>query len=42
MNLVGLAYNPEHAKELADIIKVTVVGNRARILARKIRLDHWM
>ncbi len=36
MMIVGQISNPEEAKEIESIAKYIVIGNRARVLARKI------
>lgn len=37
MKIVGQISTPEEAKEMEFVVKVSVVGNRARILAEKIK-----
>ena len=45
MMIVGQISTPEEAKEIEFIAKSLVIGNRARVLARKITLKeviHWI
>jgi len=37
MKIVGQVSNTDEAKEIESIVKAMVVGNRARILAERIR-----
>jgi hypothetical protein len=39
MKIVGQISSPEEAKEMEFIVKALVVGNRARILAEKIKRE---
>jgi len=39
MKIVGQITTPEEAKEMEFAVKVTVVGNRARVLASKIKKE---
>jgi len=41
MKIVGQVSTPEEAKEMEFAVKVTVVGNRARILALKAKKE-WI
>lgn len=37
MKIVGQISTPEEAKEMEFIVKMLVVGNRARVLAEKVK-----
>ncbi len=39
MKIVGQISSPEEAKEMEFIVKMLVVGNRARVLAEKIKKE---
>ena len=39
MKIVGQVSTPEEAKEVEFIVKTLVVGNRARVLAEKIKKE---
>lgn len=39
MKIVGQISSPEEAKEMEFIVKMLVVGNRARLLAEKIKKE---
>jgi hypothetical protein len=40
MKIVGQISSPEEAKEMEFIAKALVVGNRARVLAEKIKKEN--
>jgi len=39
MKIVGQISSPEEAKQMEYAVKLTVVGNRARVLASRIRKE---